>query len=566
MGTQVPHDIRIIAADGGRLALPGAQFVADVQMARTGADLMLTSADGHRVVVAGYFAQATPPDLVAPNGAKLTPQLVNAFTPSEHAGQYAANDTHTMTDASPAGRITAATGDAHIVRADGTRLDAVPGTPLFQNDVIETGKTGAVNMLFADHTAFAVGESARMSIDKYSYSDAHHSGSSFFSMLQGVFVYTSGLIGKNDPGAVNVETPVGTIGIRGTAFVGQVNPQDYGLHDPHEHMRGEHRNIIALWDGAGYVDNGIGETNFSKRFTTYSYTAYDAKPEHLADMNPKDFIAAHKTVFNLVDKPWWDELIHIYEHEHPVQQGLNERLENFLNFHYAHHMPAVDSHSIGGDLWAFNDATQHRLAAGIYSAEIWSANMHASQGLAEPMMARAMFASTANPFFVAPNSGSEPATDDIFTYNQDKLAELAKVGVPVDAGGGTDTLFLENPGGKGFEFDLTKVYDGLFKNFEQIELGHADGKSGGFVTLDAQSVFNFTGPDHTLTVFADKMPDESVVRVVTGSSGDDFHKVSGNPGTGDITFQATISGQTVTLVIQNQDGSGGHGHINTVVV
>jgi hypothetical protein len=43
-------------------------------------------------------------------------------------------------------------------------------------------------------------------------------------MLQGAFVYVSGLIGKTDAGSVNIETPVGGVGIRGTEFVIRYDP------------------------------------------------------------------------------------------------------------------------------------------------------------------------------------------------------------------------------------------------------------------------------------------------------------------------------------------------------
>ncbi len=333
MPKEASHDIKSGNTSSPQVALPDAHFVADVQMARTGHDLTLTAADGRHVVVENYFTQATPPDLVAPNGAKLTPQLVAAFTPPEHAGQYAANETHTMTDASPAGRITAVAGEAHIIHADGTRVAAIPGAALFQSDVIETGKTGAVNMLFADHTAFAVGEGARMSIDKYTYSDAHHSGASFFSVLQGVFVYTSGLIGKNDPGAVNVETPVGTIGIRGTAFVGLVD-----VHGKSE---------ISLWDGAGYVDNAAGETNFAKRFTAYTFTDYQSAPALDAHFDPRQFIHDHKGLFSIVKEQWIGDLMQELKIDdghghHNGQEGL--LFQQDFPWHFFH-APAWDQNT-----------------------------------------------------------------------------------------------------------------------------------------------------------------------------------------------------------------------------
>ena len=44
-----------------------------------------------------------------------------------------------------------------------------------------------------------------------------------FSVLKGVFVFTSGLIGREDPDDVNIDTPSGSIGIRGTIIAGDTN-------------------------------------------------------------------------------------------------------------------------------------------------------------------------------------------------------------------------------------------------------------------------------------------------------------------------------------------------------
>ncbi len=221
MPKDMSADVRIEAAGGKPIELPNGDFVANAEMTRSGLDLHLTGPDGHTIIVEGYFAQNPAPDLVTHDGARLTPAMVNAFVPPEHVGQYAASG-QIANDASPAGKITQVVGEAHIIRADGTHVVATVGAPIYQGDVIETSKTGAVNIQFADNTTFAISESARMSVDQFVYHSAEHTGSSFFSMLQGVFVYTSGLIGKSDPGSVNIETPVGSIGIRGTVIAGHI--------------------------------------------------------------------------------------------------------------------------------------------------------------------------------------------------------------------------------------------------------------------------------------------------------------------------------------------------------
>lgn len=124
------------------------------------------------------------------------------------------------------GSVTEVVGDVTIIHDDGTTTPAVVGSAVSQGDVIETSLTGAVSIRFADDTTFAISDSARLVIDHYTYMAAEQSGSSFFSLLQGLFVYTSGLIGQNDPDARRLDTLAGGGGIRGTELIVRVSPAD----------------------------------------------------------------------------------------------------------------------------------------------------------------------------------------------------------------------------------------------------------------------------------------------------------------------------------------------------
>ncbi|MCF8496176.1 MAG: FecR family protein, partial [Alphaproteobacteria bacterium] len=198
--------------------LPDASFVRDAVMSREGIDLILDGPNG-TVVIEGYFAADPAPNLVAPDGVTLTPHLVDSFIKS--GAEYAANTT--ATDESPVGTVQEVSGEATVTHADGSVETIQIGTLIFQGDIIETDADGAVNIVFVDETSFAVSEDARLAIDEYVFDPATQSGESNFSVLKGVFVFTSGLIGRDDPDDVQIDTPVGSIGIRGTIIAGDVN-------------------------------------------------------------------------------------------------------------------------------------------------------------------------------------------------------------------------------------------------------------------------------------------------------------------------------------------------------
>ena len=67
--------------------LPSGQFASDAAYRQQGDDLVLTTADGKTVVVEGYFRLDPPPDLLTPEGGRLTPAMVDSFTPPEAVGQ-----------------------------------------------------------------------------------------------------------------------------------------------------------------------------------------------------------------------------------------------------------------------------------------------------------------------------------------------------------------------------------------------------------------------------------------------------------------------------------------------
>ena len=275
--------LKINAATTDDIKLPdGGAFISNASFIRSGLDLYMVAPDGQTVVLEGYFTHTPAPNIMTIDGGKLTSAMVEAFLPPQYAGQYA-EAMQTATDASPAGKITDISGDAVIVRADGTRVPATTGTLIYAGDVIETSADGAVNILFADNTTFAISESARLSVDDFTFNAETESGSSFFSLLQGMFVYTSGLIGKNDPASVGIETPVGSIGIRGTVVAGHISPA------------GEESQITII-DGAIVVTNASGVTEMNDHFGTISLSGHDSAPVNLGKMSFDAFMQSFQSL------------------------------------------------------------------------------------------------------------------------------------------------------------------------------------------------------------------------------------------------------------------------------
>lgn len=251
---------RTYSAEGETRIEVDQAFISSSDMVRDGQDLVLSLESGETITIEGYFAVETPPLLVSETGHSLTPQLVNSFA---HGLQYAeaANGT---SDASPIGVIKEVSGKATVTRTDGSEETITLGTAIYEGDVIETEGDGAVNIIFIDETEFAVSENARLAIDEYVFDPATQEGTTNFSVLSGVFAFTSGLIGRDDPDDVEIETPVGSIGIRGTIIAGKIDP-DGG------------DNQITVIEGAIVVKNATGETTLSSQFETVRLSGFESK-------------------------------------------------------------------------------------------------------------------------------------------------------------------------------------------------------------------------------------------------------------------------------------------------
>lgn len=244
--------------------LPSGQFASDAQYSKHGTDLHLTGPDGTTVIVRDYFLADPAPDLMTPEGGRLSAELIQSFTPPEAAGQAAQAGPTVLAaapNASPVGQATSTEGTVYVVRTNGVREQIQSGDPIYQGDVVETADGGAINILFVDKTTFALGEDARLAVDELVYDPSTHHGTSTFSILKGMFVFSSGEIAKIDPTDMTVKTTVATIGIRGTKVAGEVKPA--GEESKFTILEGE---IVVITDEGFVVLNDANETSFVNGF------------------------------------------------------------------------------------------------------------------------------------------------------------------------------------------------------------------------------------------------------------------------------------------------------------
>jgi len=123
----------------------------------------------------------------------------------------------------PIGKVITAAGSITIEHVNAVVLQASVGNqpgnakvgdPIYLGDIVTTGGDGRVGITFSDGTAFDLSSNARMVMTEFVYDPNSNSNSSLMSLTKGTFTFVAGKIAKT--GDMKVDTPVATMGIRGT--------------------------------------------------------------------------------------------------------------------------------------------------------------------------------------------------------------------------------------------------------------------------------------------------------------------------------------------------------------
>ena len=121
------------------------------------------------------------------------------------------------------GTFSSCTGSASVIR-NGVSVELHIGDAIQKGDVVQTGSESSVGMTLVDGSAFGMTSNARMVINEMIYDPNGSSNSSLISLVQGTITFVAGQTAKN--GNMRVETPVATMGIRGTAVMVEISAND----------------------------------------------------------------------------------------------------------------------------------------------------------------------------------------------------------------------------------------------------------------------------------------------------------------------------------------------------
>lgn len=121
--------------------------------------------------------------------------------------------------------VKAASGAAWVVR-QGQRLPAQLGQYLAEADVLQTGADGSLAVILRDDSVLTLGPDTQIAVERFVFEPAERRLGLVLRMARGLATYISGKIAKLAPGLVQFETPVASVGVRGTYLAARVDPAE----------------------------------------------------------------------------------------------------------------------------------------------------------------------------------------------------------------------------------------------------------------------------------------------------------------------------------------------------
>lgn len=189
--------------------------------------------------------------LIIPEGAS-TAQSSQPVQAKQTVSENSAQDSQS----SDIGTVVELKGQATAALTDQAVRSLAEGDPIYQNETISTGSGSTLQIELKDESLFTISENTKIKMDSFIYDESSQNGNLAASVTKGIFRFVSGKIEKINPEKVNIDTPSGTIGIRGTIVVGQIEGEKCLVAlEPEEGDTQQHR--IVVFNHAGGKRNEI---------------------------------------------------------------------------------------------------------------------------------------------------------------------------------------------------------------------------------------------------------------------------------------------------------------------
>jgi hypothetical protein len=175
-----------------------------------------------------------------------------------------------------AGHIIMVKGDVSAATSDGNQRALKRRDPVFVSDTITTGDSSRVQIRFIDNGLLALQANSQLAIHSYNQNaDAPEQEKVLMELVEGGFRTLTGTIGKGNKEAYQVDTPVASIGIRGTLYSALVSQGQL--------FAGVWKGGIRLSNDSGSYDLGMGADYAFGSVGSHGFTGMMTPPDELGD-------------------------------------------------------------------------------------------------------------------------------------------------------------------------------------------------------------------------------------------------------------------------------------------
>ena len=169
--------------------------------------------------------------------------------------------------AAPIAKATFVIGDVRARNAQGIARPLVRDNPLEAGETVITGPRSVAQLIFVDQTRVAIRPTSEVGIDQFNYSadTAGETDSMVLRLARGALRSVTGLIGIRNHQHFSLNTPVATIGIRGTDFEAVHIPEEGGFGEgkiPPGTYNKVYTGGTVMTTKAGVIELKINETGF----------------------------------------------------------------------------------------------------------------------------------------------------------------------------------------------------------------------------------------------------------------------------------------------------------------
>lgn len=206
-----------------------------------------------------HFQIQTPTATVKPNSKKAEFSVSICDQDCEQKGQQAAVN-KVRTEKSVVARVVDIKGEVRAVNhenKDAKERMLSLGKPLYNADTVHSKKDSYALLIFPDGEKVTLRADSELAIKRYDYQLKDKKDQILYNLAAGGLRALTGKIGKTNPAAFAMDTPIATIGIRGTGTdtaVKAANPAECKANQS-DCFNMEH----STWQGTSFIRNLAGE-------------------------------------------------------------------------------------------------------------------------------------------------------------------------------------------------------------------------------------------------------------------------------------------------------------------